>query len=137
MRSTLSLLLVSCAAAFGHAASPTSVVREDLLSVPLAPYVAVGQVELKRITLPAHLRAGRHVHPCPVVGVVIAGRIAFQVEGQPTQHLRPGDAFYEPARTPIAHFDNAGDAPAIFTAVYLATADDRELVRPLAAARDP
>lgn len=137
MHFILPLFLLTGAVALAHAETPGSVVRQDLLSVPLTPSAAVGRVELKRITLPAHLRAGRHLHPCAVVGVVQRGRIVFQVEGQPAQHLGPGEPFYEPANTPIARFDNESDQPAIFTAVYLASAGDHALIQPLADARQP
>lgn len=58
MHFILPLFLLTGAGALAHAAPPGSVVRQDLLSVPLAPSTAVGRVELKRITLPAHGQAG-------------------------------------------------------------------------------
>jgi len=57
------------------------------------------------------------------------GTIAFQIEGQPVQHLKAGDAFYEPANVLVARFDNDGDTPAKFVVHYLLSKDKDETVR--------
>lgn len=57
-----------------------------------------------------------HTHAAPALGYVSKGSIAYQVEGQPLQLLRAGDAFYEPAGPRILHFDNASPTEeAVFT----------------------
>lgn len=38
-----------------------------------------------------------HRHPGSIVGYVLSGELEFQLQGQPLQHLKPGDHFYEPA----------------------------------------
>jgi quercetin dioxygenase-like cupin family protein len=90
----------------------------------------VQRVEVKEIRFVAHQRTGVHLHPCPVVGLIVTGSIVFQVDGQPERTLKPGDGFFEPANTRILRFD-AGDAPATFVAFYLLGADDRELIKML------
>ena len=37
-----------------------------------------------------------HRHPGFIVGYVLSGELEFQLQGQPSQHLKPGDHFYEP-----------------------------------------
>ena len=120
---------------FGHAATalsmppPANVTRRALLTAAIAPARSVATVEVKEITLPPRLAGGLHLHPCPVVGVIATGAIAFQLEGGPLQHLRPGDAFHEPVDTHVVHFDNEGDTPATFTAFYLLGEGQHELIR--------
>ncbi|KAB8143131.1 cupin domain-containing protein [Chloroflexia bacterium SDU3-3] len=105
--------------------------RQHLLTAALAEERAVERVEVVEVTLAPRQAAGLHLHPCPVVGCVLAGSIRVQVEGQPAQVLGPGDAFYEPADTPVPHFDNLGDEPARFVACYLLGAGQHELIRML------
>jgi hypothetical protein len=45
-----------------------------------------------------------------------AGIILFQIEEEPIQFLKVGDAFYEPVNINITHFDNNGETPAKFVA---------------------
>lgn len=108
-----------------------AVVRKDLLVAALEPARAIARVDIKEITLPAGQTAPLHLHPCPVVGVVREGRIAYEIEGEPVRHLVPGDAFYEPAGVRVARFDNEGEGPAVFTAFYMLERDDRELIQML------
>ena len=70
-----------------------------------------------------------HLHPCPTVGVVTEGQIAFEIEGEQTQHLKVGDAFYEPAHVRVAKFNNDGDIPAKFVVFYLLGENEEETVR--------
>ena len=89
-------------------------------------------VQITRIVLAPGQPAGRHRHPCPVIGCVLAGAIRLQVAGHPEQILGPGDAFYEPAHTEIPHFDNASeDDPATFVACYLLAPGESELIEML------
>lgn len=113
------------------AAAPAAVSRRALLTADLAPARSVAHVEIKEVTLPPLLAAGRHLHPCPVVGVITAGAIRFQLEGGPVLHLRAGDAFHEPANTRGLHFDNELETPTTFVACYLLGPDEHELIRPL------
>ncbi|WP_306599597.1 cupin domain-containing protein [Geothrix sp. 21YS21S-2] len=103
----------------GPMASPGAVQRRNLLEAALAPPKAVGSVSVQDVTMATGQKAPLHLHPCPVIGVVIEGRIAYQIEGEPTTFLKAGDAFYEPAGVHVARFDNVGDTPARFVAAYL------------------
>lgn len=110
-------------------ADAPAVTRKDLLTAVISPARPVASAAVKRVTLPPHSPTGLHLHPCPVVGVVIEGEILFQLEGGPRQILHPGDAVYEPANARVLHFDNCGDRPAILTACYLLAPDQHELIR--------
>jgi quercetin dioxygenase-like cupin family protein len=110
---------------------PPAIIRRDLLTAALGAGTTVANVEIKEVTLGPRVPAPLHLHPCPVVGVILEGTIAYQREGQPVQLLHPGDAFYEPAGARVAHFDNVGDAPAKFTACYLLGPGEHELIRVL------
>jgi quercetin dioxygenase-like cupin family protein len=105
------------------------IVRKDLLTALIAGGKNIARVEIKEINLAPNQATGLHRHPIPVVGYIVAGTIRFQIEGQPVQTLPRGSAFFEPANTRIAHFDNLSPrAPAKFIAFYLLGTDDRELI---------
>ncbi|MCF0063772.1 cupin domain-containing protein [Dyadobacter chenwenxiniae] len=109
--------------------------RKDLLSVTLG-IQSVDKVQIKEITLSAGQHAPLHQHPCPVVGYVAEGSLIYQIQGQPAQTLNQGDAFYEPANTAIARFDNAlADKPLKFIAFYL-TNGEQSLIQILPASND-
>ena len=110
------------------------IVRVSLLDAALDGQPEIGRVRSARIELGAGQEAGRHRHPCDVVGYVAAGTIRFQVEGEEEKTLRAGDAFHEPAGAPIAHFDNAAaDEPATFIAFYLLPPGEDTLIEMLPA----
>ena len=115
------------------------IVRVALLDAALEGRPEIGQVRGARIELAPGQEAGRHRHPCAVVGYIAAGTIRFQVEGEEAQILRAGDAFREPAGAPIAHFDNASKhEPATFVAFYLLAPGEDRLIEMLAQDRvDP
>lgn len=93
--------------------------RRDLLTACLTTQT-VSRVEIKEVTIPPGGKADYHLHPCPVVGTVIAGTLLYQLQGGSPRILEKGDAFYEPRNQPVLHFDNASEtAPLIFTAFYL------------------
>ena len=105
------------------------VVRKALLKAVVDPARAIATVEIQEVTMGPKQKAPLHLHPCPTVGVVVEGAIAFQIEGQPVQHLKAGEAFYEPANVRVARFDNDGDAPARFVVHYLLGRDEHETIR--------
>ena|SRR5579859_1544993 len=109
-------------------ASTSAIERRSLLTAIPGGLTGVERVEITQITLPGNHPVGLHLHPCPVVGYVVAGSILFQVADQPARVLHAGDAFFEPAQTPIPHFDNATAEPAIFVACYLLGAADQERI---------
>jgi len=106
-----------------------SVTRKDLLTAMVDSEKAIVKVEIKEVTMGPKQKAPLHLHPCPTVGVITEGTISFQIEGEPVQHLKAGDAFYEPANVRVAKFDNHGDAPAKFVVVYLLGKDEHEIIR--------
>ena len=106
-----------------------SIQRKDLLTALIVPGKNTASVEVKEVTMGSKQKAARHLHPCPTVGVIIAGTITFQIEGQPIQRLKAGDVFYEPANVRVAKFDNANDLPAKFVVFYLLGEDEHETVR--------
>jgi len=109
----------------------SEVVRKSLLTAVIEGRKEVERVEMREIGLAAGQVVGLHLHPCPVIGVVISGRIRFQITGQPEKILHAGDAFFEPAHTRIAHFDATADSPAKFVACYLLGQDENELIEML------
>lgn len=92
--------------------------RKELLDINLE-HREISGVKIVRIDFPPGQKAPRHSHPCPVVGQIISGTCKMQVEGKEARILRAGDAFYEPANTPILHFDNMSDTAMTFVAYYL------------------
>lgn len=92
--------------------------RTSLMNAALAQAKTFDRVEAHRIRMPAGTAAGLHVHNCPVVGNIVEGSVACQVEGDPVSVLVPGDVFFEPERTRIARFD-ALDHDVTFLAYYL------------------
>ncbi len=97
-------------------AAASTPVRHELLTAPVT-VESVERVKMLRVELSPGQTAGRHLHPCPVVGLVPTGSIRFQAAGEPETKLTPGQAFHEPARIEIPHFDNASKTePAAFLA---------------------
>jgi quercetin dioxygenase-like cupin family protein len=69
--------------------------------------------------------AGKHLHPCPVVGYIVSGKVLFQVEGEEKKILNQGEAFYKPKNKTISHFDNASEEETfVFIAFYLKEAGE-------------
>jgi quercetin dioxygenase-like cupin family protein len=97
---------------------PMGLSRRLLLDCALPAPRTVQRVEVREITMPATTAVGAHRHPCPVFGQVSRGEILFQVDGQAPRRLQSGDVFYEPAQTPILHFD-ALQEQATFVAYFL------------------
>jgi quercetin dioxygenase-like cupin family protein len=107
--------------------SLSTIERQQLITAALGNR-NVSSVDVRRITLAAGQKTGRHLHPCPVVGYVASGTGFYQIEGEPTELLPVGSAFYEPAQRVIAEFGNASDVtPLTFIAFYLLDGD-QELI---------
>jgi quercetin dioxygenase-like cupin family protein len=105
------------------------VMRRELLTAIIDGCKPVARVEIQEVAMNSGIHAPLHVHPCPTVGVVTEGRIAFEIEGEQTRHLKVGDAFYEPANVRVAKFNNDGDTPAKFVVFYLLGEDEKEMIR--------
>lgn len=107
-------------------AQQKTISRKELLKTAINQ--GVKSAEIQEITMVAGLAAPKHVHPCPVVGIIKSGEALFQIEGQKSVLLREGDAFYEPKNTTILHFDNASaEKPLIFTAIYLKEGNEENI----------
>lgn len=93
--------------------------RKELLSEIITKR-SLSKVNVTEITLVPGQKVPLHKHPCPVFGYVSEGTILFQIEHKDEKIIKAGEAFYEPADTRIAHFDNASpDHIAKFIAFYL------------------
>jgi quercetin dioxygenase-like cupin family protein len=111
---------------------PTPIIRDALLSAVLDEAPSVERVQMARIQLAPGQAAGRHFHPCDVVGYIVSGTIRFEIAGEPGVTLEAGAAFHEPANREIAHFDNAsGEQPATFVACYLLAPGEERLIEML------
>jgi quercetin dioxygenase-like cupin family protein len=103
--------------------------RTELLTAGLDAAPSIDRVRVAKIELAPGQVPGAHHHPCDVVGTVLSGRIAFEIEGQDPTVLRAGDAFFEPRNTHVVHFDNASeDETATFLACYLMSPGQTEVI---------
>ena len=98
-----------------------SLSRVVLSDIALAHAKAVERIETRRIRMPAGVAAGPHVHNCPVMGTILEGSVAYEIEGEPVVVLTPGDAFYEAEGARLARFD-ALDGDVTFIAHFLLSA---------------
>ena len=105
------------------------VTRKDLLTVVIDGNRPVAKVEIQEVAMNVGVDAPLHLHPCPTMGVVTEGKIAFEIEGEKTQHLKVGDAFYEPANIRVAKFNNEGDVPAKFVVFYMLGEGESDTVK--------
>lgn len=109
---------------------PDSIIRKKILLAQF-PTRNVSSVDVREINFGPKQKTGRHQHPIPVMGYIVSGTVLFEVEGQSAKVLHAGDAFYEPANTTIAHFDNQSDTePLKFVAYYLLNGET-ELIKML------
>ena len=104
------------------------ILRKDLLTAIIDPEKSVSKVEIQEITMASGVPAPLHLHPCPTMGIITKGEISFQIEGDPVQYLKAGDAFYEPANVRVAKFNNESDDSATFVAFYLLSENEKETV---------
>ncbi len=115
---------------FGTSMAQNEIVRRELLLAPVGSRT-ISAVDIKEVTLPPGQKGAYHKHPCPVVGHVVSGSVLIQVEGDSAKTLKAGEAFFEPADTPIVHFDNASKTePLKFIAYYLVNGE-KELIQML------
>jgi len=99
--------------------NPLSIERKQLLKAVTGSR-NVSSVDVRQIHFQPGQETGRHLHPCTVVGYIVAGTAEYQIEGQPPQLLPAGSAFHEPAGTVIESFRNASPSdPMTFVAFYL------------------
>lgn len=107
--------------------SQQTIQRKQLLPAVLGNR-NVTSADVREIRLEAGQQSGRHLHPCAVLGYIVAGTGSYQIEGEALQTLPAGSAFYEPADTVIANFGNASHSdPMTFIDFYLLDGD-QELI---------
>ncbi|WP_339916788.1 cupin domain-containing protein [Yeosuana marina] len=105
----------------------TLVKRNELSNVNIGKR-EISSVKIVEIEFQAGQKAPLHKHPCPIVGQIVSGTCLVQIEGENPQVLKSGDTFYEPAETPLIHFDNHSEtAPMKFVAYYL-TNGEKDLI---------
>ncbi len=98
--------------------------RKDLLNAEVNQKVSV--VEIKNVTIPPSGITPKHLHPCPVVGIISSGKVLFQIEGESQKIINQGEAFFEPKNKVILHFDNMSSTePLIFSAYYLKSKNEK------------
>ena len=111
------------------------IVRNELLNVNVGKR-EISSVKIVEIEFQAGQKAPYHQHPCPIVGQIVSGTCLVQIEGKDPQILKSGDTFYEPADTPVIHFDNYSETvPMKFVAYYL-TNGEKDLIEILPTKND-
>jgi quercetin dioxygenase-like cupin family protein len=99
----------------GTSATATASTPVLLLRAKFEPRV-IRRVEIGDFHFTPGQTAPVHTHVAPAVGYVSKGSIIYQIDGQPQQILKAGDAFFEPVGEKIVHFDNASRTDeAVFT----------------------
>jgi quercetin dioxygenase-like cupin family protein len=99
------------------APTTNNIVRKKLATGALNQHVE--RMECHSIELPPGQKTGYHLHEGGVIGYVLEGEIAFQLEGGEVQTLKNGSAFFEPPNQQVVRFDNLSQsAPARFLAIY-------------------
>lgn len=102
------------------------IVMDQKLPAPLP----TDRVQIRRITISPGYAAGLHIHNGPVFGSIESGSAVYQIEGEPSVVLRPGDVFHEPEGVRIARFDAQEDGVTFLGYFLLADGVDAELVFP-------
>lgn len=107
-------------------AQENKILRKELSNLNLDQQVS--KIEMQEITMQAGQSAPKHLHPCPVVGIIKSGKVLFQIEGQEKIILNEGDSFYEPKNQNILHFDNASSTESMtFVAIYLKEKNEKNI----------
>lgn len=104
------------------------VTRVELLTAAVHGTANVEKILSYRIEMAPQISGQKHFHPMPVIGYVVSGEIAFQIEGKDVQILKSGDAFFEPAKAIVTRWENIGTTRAVFVANYIAASNEDELL---------
>jgi quercetin dioxygenase-like cupin family protein len=75
--------------------SQQTIQRKQLLTAVLGNR-NVTSADVREIRLDPGQQSGRHVHPCAVLGYIVAGTAVYQVEGETEQVLSAGSASMKP-----------------------------------------
>ncbi|MFC7674574.1 cupin domain-containing protein [Mycolicibacterium sp. GCM10028919] len=74
-----------------------------------------------RVEIPVGKRSGRHSHPGPEIGYVVAGQVDVVFDDRPAQNLHTGDPFLVPAGV-IHDAVNVGDVRTMMLSTYVVPA---------------
>ena len=114
----------------GATAEPSAgqpVTRTIVSDFRLPAAKATDRVQVREIKILPSQPAGLHVHNGPVFGSIVAGSVVYQIDGEPTAVLRPGDVFYEPEGARIARFDAQDDGVTFLAYFLLSPGQEPEL----------
>jgi quercetin dioxygenase-like cupin family protein len=84
-----------------------------------------------RIVFPPGTSFTAHQHPGVVAGYVLSGDLDFQIEGEPLQHLKSGNSFYEAPAEIHAIARNPRPDTATTVLVFILQRKGQSLVLPL------
>jgi quercetin dioxygenase-like cupin family protein len=73
---------------------------------------------IARVEIAPGASAGRHTHPGEEISYILEGQGDILVDGQPVQHVKPGDSFIIPAGA-IHDAHNTGTVPLRLVGVYV------------------
>jgi quercetin dioxygenase-like cupin family protein len=129
----LALTMLVAAGPTAHATEgdgPTDgVTRTELQRLP-SPTPGFDIVQT-RVEIPVCKESGRHSHPGPEVGYIIAGDVDIVFDDGPTEHLHTGEPFLIP--TGVVHNAvNVGDVRTMMLSTYVIDAN-----QPLVSSRTP
>ena len=108
--------LVTAAGAVAQIGVTRNVLLQEELDVP--GY----QTLLVEVTIAVGGREGKHRHAGTLIGRVIQGQLALELEGLPTEHYGPGDSLIiRPGQ--IHEGVNEGDEPVVALATFIVPTD--------------
>lgn len=73
---------------------------------------------IARVEIAPGASAGRHTHPGEEISYILEGQGDILVQGQPVQHVKPGDSFVIPSGA-IHDAHNTGTVPLRLVGIYL------------------
>ena len=73
---------------------------------------------IARVEIAPGASVGRHTHPGEEISYMLEGQADILIDGQPVQHVKPGDSFVIPSGA-IHDAHNTGKTPVKLVAVYL------------------
>jgi quercetin dioxygenase-like cupin family protein len=130
MKPFIIIVAMTCIMLSQTTIAQNTIVRKPLLKVSTGTRT-VTTVDIREITLAPAQKTGYHKHPCPVVGYIVSGTALIQVEGDSAKVVKAGEAFYEPAGMPMAHFDNTSTTEPLKFICYYLLNGDQELIQML------
>jgi quercetin dioxygenase-like cupin family protein len=106
------------------------IIRKEILTANVGTRI-IRKVDVREIDFHPGQKTGYHKHPCPVVSYIVSGTVLFQVEGDTLKTFKAGDVLFEPANTPIVHYDNASQTEPLKFMVYYLINKEKVLIEML------